>query len=247
MKEKIKHTFEQYPGMFNYELLYKAMVRKWPAGSKFLEVGSYCGRSGCYMATEIFNSDKDIEWHMVDNWAWEGTFRIRYLDENKNEQEKHLKKDEAKAFAVSAVAPFSDFTTIHHQPSAEVSKKFKDKTFDFIWLDGDHSGEGCAVDIEAWLPKVKPGGILAGHDYLFGNPNIKKDYVADAVNDAFGEVSYLDYEYIKNLIDLPKWLTEERYIKKCTEKLPHWRKLYGQLPHSIVIGGAWLIDTSLHK
>ena len=56
MKEKIKHTFEQYPGMFNYELLYKAMVRKWPTGSKFLEVGSYCGRSGCYMATEIFQS-----------------------------------------------------------------------------------------------------------------------------------------------------------------------------------------------
>lgn len=37
--------------------------------------------------------------------------------------------------------------------------------FDLIFIDGDHSYEGCAGDINAWLPHLKPGGVLAIHDY----------------------------------------------------------------------------------
>lgn len=34
-----------------------------------------------------------------------------------------------------------------------------------VLIDGDHSYEGCKGDIEAWLPNIKPGGIIAIHDY----------------------------------------------------------------------------------
>lgn len=36
---------------------------------------------------------------------------------------------------------------------------------DLIFIDGDHTYEGCAGDILAWLPLLKPGGYLAIHDY----------------------------------------------------------------------------------
>lgn len=36
---------------------------------------------------------------------------------------------------------------------------------DCVLVDGDHSYEGCKGDIEAWVPNIKPGGILAIHDY----------------------------------------------------------------------------------
>jgi hypothetical protein len=36
---------------------------------------------------------------------------------------------------------------------------------DFLFIDGDHSYEGCAGDIKAWLPHIKIGGYLAVHDY----------------------------------------------------------------------------------
>lgn len=39
------------------------------------------------------------------------------------------------------------------------------KPVDLVFIDGDHSYEGCKGDIEAWLPNIKPGGILAIHDY----------------------------------------------------------------------------------
>lgn len=36
---------------------------------------------------------------------------------------------------------------------------------DLVFIDGDHSYEGCKGDIEAWLPNIKPGGLIAIHDY----------------------------------------------------------------------------------
>lgn len=36
---------------------------------------------------------------------------------------------------------------------------------DLVFIDGDHSYEGCSGDIQAWLPNIKPGGIIAVHDY----------------------------------------------------------------------------------
>ena len=36
---------------------------------------------------------------------------------------------------------------------------------DMVFVDGEHSYEGCKGDILAWLPNIKPGGIIAIHDY----------------------------------------------------------------------------------
>jgi|LakMenEpi03Aug12_release.lakeMendotaPanAssembly.Ray.scaffolds.fasta_scaffold03232_19 predicted O-methyltransferase YrrM len=49
--------------------------------------------------------------------------------------------------------------------SWEASKKFEDRSVDFVFLDADHSYESVKKDIESWLPKIKTGGMIAGHDY----------------------------------------------------------------------------------
>lgn len=54
------------------------------------------------------------------------------------------------------------------------------ETFDFIFIDADHSYEGCKADIAAYTPLVADGGILAGHDYHW--PGVKQ-----AVDEAFGD------------------------------------------------------------
>lgn len=40
-----------------------------------------------------------------------------------------------------------------------------DKELDFVFIDGDHSYEGVKQDILDWFPKLRKGGVLAGHDY----------------------------------------------------------------------------------
>ncbi len=55
--------------------------------------------------------------------------------------------------------------------STEAAAIIVDETFDVVYIDARHDYRSVAEDINAWWPKVKPGGILAGHDYLFGQIN----------------------------------------------------------------------------
>lgn len=50
---------------------------------------------------------------------------------------------------------------ITSKSSLEVLEEAK---FDFIYVDGDHSYEGCYFDIEEYSKLLAPNGILAGHD-----------------------------------------------------------------------------------
>lgn len=53
--------------------------------------------------------------------------------------------------------------------SVEAAKFYLPETFQFIYLDANHSTAAVRQDLEAWWPKLRPGGIFAGHDYLEGN------------------------------------------------------------------------------
>ncbi len=50
--------------------------------------------------------------------------------------------------------------------SMDAVKLFDDNSLDFVYLDGNHEMPYVAQDIEAWHKKLKPGGILAGHDWV---------------------------------------------------------------------------------
>ncbi|MCR4324167.1 MAG: class I SAM-dependent methyltransferase [Candidatus Curtissbacteria bacterium] len=54
---------------------------------------------------------------------------------------------------------------IDRNTSMEVVKHIPDNFYDFVFIDGNHSYEYVLEDITEWTKKVKPGGIVAGHDY----------------------------------------------------------------------------------
>jgi len=61
-------------------------------------------------------------------------------------------------------------------------------TFDFVYIDGEHSYEAVTKDMKDWWPKIKQGGILAGHDY-----NDTNQGTIDAVNE-FAEQNSLNFK-----------------------------------------------------
>lgn len=48
----------------------------------------------------------------------------------------------------------------------EVAAQWPDESADLIFMDAAHKHDSFADELQAWWPKVRPGGIFAGHDYL---------------------------------------------------------------------------------
>ena len=69
--------------------------------------------------------------------------------------------------------------------SIQASSRYEDRSLDFVFIDGSHLYEAVKADIQAWLPKVKFGGFIGGHDY--GNSNEPLNGVQRVVDEIFGE------------------------------------------------------------
>lgn len=52
--------------------------------------------------------------------------------------------------------------------SVLAANQFGDNDIDFIYIDADHSYDATLLDLKAWYPKVRAGGLIAGHDFLDG-------------------------------------------------------------------------------
>lgn len=65
--------------------------------------------------------------------------------------------------------------------SVEAAKDFEDGELDAVYIDANHRFEFVVADIHAWLPKLKKGGIISGHDYSKIKPPTNT-HVYEAVN-----------------------------------------------------------------
>jgi hypothetical protein len=94
----------------------------------------------------------------VDCWKDDGIMSrndMAYRQEELDRQYEGFKKKMAD----------KDFVQIYREYSFEAVKRFPDNYFDFIYIDADHTFEGCYQDICDWYPKVKSGKFLIGDDY----------------------------------------------------------------------------------
>ncbi|MCK9570129.1 class I SAM-dependent methyltransferase [Candidatus Pacearchaeota archaeon] len=49
--------------------------------------------------------------------------------------------------------------------SVKAAGQFQDASIDFVFLDANHSYSSVFQDVRLWHPKIRPGGLLCGHDY----------------------------------------------------------------------------------
>jgi hypothetical protein len=124
------------------------------------EIGVLTGK----MSEALLRGNEKLRLNMIDSWEGDGaayaTDTKDYIAALNQQMQDSNFKD-----AVRAVEFTKDRTEIYPMRSVDAAFAFQSNALDFVFIDADHSYEGCKADIEAWWPKVKPGGWLCGHDY----------------------------------------------------------------------------------
>jgi hypothetical protein len=176
----MQHFYQNVFGWTTPSILqiYYTMVQNGKDGDIFVEIGPYYGKSTAFMAVELINSGKKIQFDTID--TFEGSSEHKIPGYNP-ELEKygtyyHIFKQNMK--------PIENFINVYVMSSERASKFYQDNSISFIYIDASHEYEYVKNDIHTWYPKVKTGGIIAGHDY--GLESVK-----NAVHDSLDIISLL--------------------------------------------------------
>lgn len=138
-------------GYCSFPCLYdSAIAEAGPGNSIFVEVGVWCGASAEYMARKIKDSGKDIKFYCIDMWV-------------QTPEMGHVEGDLYNVFTEN-LAHVRDYYIPLRSESSAGANSFKDGSVDFCFIDAAHEYESVSRDIKAWLPKIKNGGVMAGHD-----------------------------------------------------------------------------------
>lgn len=152
----MEHYYQNIHGWFNFNELYLEMVNKFPSGSHFVEVGCWLGRSASYLGVEIINSGKDIKLDCVDMWD--------IPNDSVLIQEQAVIKGTLYFDFLHNIEPLRHLIKTIRCDSAKAADFYADESLDFVYIDADHNYEPFKKDLEVWYPKVKKGGVFAGHD-----------------------------------------------------------------------------------
>jgi len=147
-----------------------------------IEIGSFVGESTVLFARS-FKEVIAIDPFLAD---YDPADPTSYLFEFKNVYETYLER----------TGDHQNIKTIV-STSNDALDELKGLKYDFVYIDGLHTYEGVKTDITNYLPLVKEGGVIGGHDYTKSMPHLVGVY--DAVNEMFGQPDkvFKDNSWIK--------------------------------------------------
>jgi len=165
---------------FTYPGIYRRMAENCRPNGILVELGAWKGRSSAFLIVEAKNKSPDIQVHIVDTWG--GNPCDGSQDETAGVYEKFI----------SNMSPLNGLFHAHKMKTIEATDLFEDKSLDAVFIDADHSYEAVKLDIINWMPKIRKGGILAGHDYTRSWPGVIK-----AVDEIMPDAKKTDFCWIK--------------------------------------------------
>lgn len=153
-------TSHDVEGWCDYRALYAEIAKALPDGATIVEVGSWQGQSIIWLCQRLQDLGKKATVHCIDTWRGdenEPTHQAIVRANGGSMLDKFLRNIDA--------ADVSHMIRVTAGDSAESAAEFEDASADFVFIDAAHDYESVRKDVAAWYPKLKPGGIWAGHDY----------------------------------------------------------------------------------
>ena len=176
------------------------------------------------MAEQIISSGKDIKFDCVDTWEGSEEHHKGGIAEDNdvvigNLFQVFLKNTER----------FSDVINPIRLPSKEASKLYNEESLDFVFIDAAHDMKNVLTDIKSWAPKIKKGGIIAGHDYGGGHIGVN-----DAVDLYFRYVLQVEVQvfeesscwFVEKHFDIPTENTVNKVMKEASAAF--WNQRLGR-------------------
>uniref|UniRef100_A0A7S3L567 Methyltransferase domain-containing protein n=1 Tax=Amphora coffeiformis TaxID=265554 RepID=A0A7S3L567_9STRA len=122
-------------------------------------VGAEIGVQRGLNTKELLTRWKSCEtFHLIDLWAQQKNYEdAANVDD--------MKQESIFETAQRNLKPWESKTTFHRMLSTEAAMEFEPESLDYIYVDARHDYCGVMEDLEYYWPLLKPGGIMAGHDF----------------------------------------------------------------------------------
>jgi predicted O-methyltransferase YrrM len=180
-----------------------------PERKKFLEIGSFEGRSMAWIVENMLADDAGVA-SVVCIDTWEGgeehgaenmdVVETRFSHNRLHAQDKYwmrTKNDNAQ-FIVETVKGESSWVL----PHILTNWKGSVGSYDFIYIDGSHIAKDVLTDACMAWPLLKPNGIMVFDDYTWGNPRDvlhRPKMAIDSFSTTFAEeldIVHVGYQYV---------------------------------------------------
>lgn len=148
-----------------------------------VEVGVLSGGN----ARQIMSQWQGQLLHLIDPWE--------KIDPAIYREKQEWPVDECYRLCQQLANDYPGRVMLHKAYSPAVASEFMDDTLDFVYIDGNHAYEAVLADMNGWWDKVKPGGLLCGHDFYSSDEGGSHCHVQEAVEHWKKYNRYVDFHY----------------------------------------------------
>lgn len=137
-----------------------ATARAQQPGCRWVEVGVWMGRSWSCVALSLPKNSRLVGVDTFDGGTTTDDNELARILADKGSVEEDFQRTQ---LAVTALRPDLHLPIMKHL-STVAARMVGDPGFDVVFIDADHHTAAVMADIKAWLPTLKHGGLLCGHD-----------------------------------------------------------------------------------
>jgi len=131
--------------------------------------------------------------HLLENWRGAHLISVDpWIEQTAEEYRdignvKQATQDLYHRRTLARLAPYRQRNSIWRHTSAEASERIPHHSLDFVYVDARHDYASVKEDVHYWADKIRPGGLMCGHDYCDAKfPWIADFGVRQAVDEFFG-------------------------------------------------------------
>jgi cephalosporin hydroxylase len=159
---------------FDFQDIYDEAVDTAPPGTILVEVGAFWGQSAVYLAEAAKLADKGLKVYCVDTFTMWPETNVGVHDpavnpgiEPRVHAQFHNSQFETFAHFVDSTRLSPDPLRVLRMGSLEAAELLEGQAGNvhLVFLDDDHEYEHVRAELAIWTPLLRPGGIIAGHDF----------------------------------------------------------------------------------